>query len=390
MHDTLARLARMKVTKMTDGAKKWRVDWRDDQGKRRRTRFATRREADEFMAKTAIAVHSGDWVDPALTRKTRVHEVYESWIERIEIKGARGKGPAAPKTVEGYRSMYRSQIQPRWGKISLDQVTYEGVEEWSKSIEASARTRHEATSIFLRILDEAVRKNFVAKNPAKDRNGKVDYLPRVENVKDHIYLSARQLSTLRDAMPSDMTRLLILLGGLSGLRWGEATALQWEDVDTERGLAYVQRANSDVNGKLILGDTKNHEQRYVPLHKPTIEAIEVVRNSSGARPGEPVVKSAMGKYLRNRNFTKRTLIPWLKSDANDSIPQELRFHDLRHTAVSLSISSGANIKVVQAIAGHASAQMTLDVYAGLFLDDLTDVTAKVDELIADAFEVART
>lgn len=49
-------------------------------------------------------------------------------------------------------------------------------------------------------------------------------------------------------------------------------------------------------------------------------------------------------------------------------------HDVRHTAASLAISAGANVKAVQRMLGHASAAMTLDVYADLFDDDLESVT----------------
>ena len=48
-------------------------------------------------------------------------------------------------------------------------------------------------------------------------------------------------------------------------------------------------------------------------------------------------------------------------------------HDLRHTAASLAISAGANVKAVQKMLGHASAAMTLDVHADLFDDDLDAV-----------------
>jgi integrase len=41
-------------------------------------------------------------------------------------------------------------------------------------------------------------------------------------------------------------------------------------------------------------------------------------------------------------------------------------HDLRHTAASLAVSAGANVKAVQRMLGHAKASMTLDVYADLF------------------------
>ena len=58
----------------------------------------------------------------------------------------------------------------------------------------------------------------------------------------------------------------------------------------------------------------------------------------------------------------------------------LRPHDLRHTAASLAIQSGANVKVVQQMLGHASAAMTLDVYAGLFGDDLDSVANRLIRL----------
>jgi integrase len=53
-------------------------------------------------------------------------------------------------------------------------------------------------------------------------------------------------------------------------------------------------------------------------------------------------------------------------------------HDLRHTAASLAISAGANVKAVQRMLGHASAAMTLDRYADLFEDDLDGVAEALD------------
>jgi integrase len=54
-------------------------------------------------------------------------------------------------------------------------------------------------------------------------------------------------------------------------------------------------------------------------------------------------------------------------------------HDLRHTAASLAISAGANVKAVQTMLGHKSAAMTLDTYADLFPDDLDAVASRLDE-----------
>jgi integrase len=57
-------------------------------------------------------------------------------------------------------------------------------------------------------------------------------------------------------------------------------------------------------------------------------------------------------------------------------------HDLRHTAASLAVRSGANVKAVQRMLGHASAAMTLGVYADLFDDDLDAVAARLDQGLA--------
>ncbi len=59
----------------------------------------------------------------------------------------------------------------------------------------------------------------------------------------------------------------------------------------------------------------------------------------------------------------------------------LRPHDVRHTAASLAIQSGANVKLVQQMLGHASAARMLDVYGGLFGDDLDSVADRLDSLV---------
>ena len=59
-------------------------------------------------------------------------------------------------------------------------------------------------------------------------------------------------------------------------------------------------------------------------------------------------------------------------------------HDLRHTAASLAVSAGGNMKAVQRMLGHASASMTLDVYADLFEDDLDALAGRLDEAAAGA------
>jgi integrase len=70
--------------------------------------------------------------------------------------------------------------------------------------------------------------------------------------------------------------------------------------------------------------------------------------------------------------------------ARDAGLEGLTPHELRHTAASLAVAAGAKIKSVQAMLGHASAAMTLDVYAGLFDTDLDGVADRMDSLLSSS------
>jgi integrase len=74
---------------------------------------------------------------------------------------------------------------------------------------------------------------------------------------------------------------------------------------------------------------------------------------------------------------------------DDSFPS-ITPHDLRHTAASLAISAGANVKALQRMLGHAKASMTLDVYADLFDEDLDGVADRLDAAIRGAADQLRT
>jgi hypothetical protein len=82
-----------------------------------------------------------------------------------------------------------------------------------------------------------------------------------------------------------------------------------------------------------------------------------------------------GGHLRRPHSTSG----WFaKAVAESGVPRTTP-HDLRHTAASLAVSAGANVKAVHKMLGHASAAMTLDIYADLFDDDLGAVAAALDQ-----------
>jgi integrase len=93
-----------------------------------------------------------------------------------------------------------------------------------------------------------------------------------------------------------------------------------------------------------------------------------------------------GGVLRNSNWRARVFDPAVAKccKADESFPS-ITPHDLRHTAASLAVSAGANVKAVQRMLGHAKASMTLDVYADLFDADLDDVAVNLDAAIRAAW-----
>ena len=96
------------------------------------------------------------------------------------------------------------------------------------------------------------------------------------------------------------------------------------------------------------------------------------------KPRDALVFTAPnGGPLRNTNFRPRVFAPAAASVGLAGLTP----HDLRHTAASLAVAADANVKAVQRRLGYASASMTLDVYAGLFGDDLDDVAHRLDEAV---------
>jgi integrase len=85
-------------------------------------------------------------------------------------------------------------------------------------------------------------------------------------------------------------------------------------------------------------------------------------------PDELLFPDATGSIIRGTNWKRRIFDP--AATAAGLAPPLLRVHDLRHTAASLAIQAGANIKSVQEQLGHRSATLTLDRYGHLFPDHL--------------------
>src|SRR5699024_5560516 len=150
-----------------------------------------------------------------------------------------------------------------------------------------------------------------------------------------------------------------------------------DGLDFNRHIVHVRRTYSEDGGRIIEGVPKDHAARWVPF--PAGLDSELRALVSGRPGASDVFQTPAGGVLRSGNWTSRVLRPAVvavntpadgEDVRGDLIPTGLRIHDLRHTAASVAIRAGANVKALQRMLSHESATMTLDVYAGLWDDDL--------------------
>jgi integrase len=167
----------------------------------------------------------------------------------------------------------------------------------------------------------------------------------------------------------------------TGLRLGELRALRWRDVDRDRKLIRVERAYSRQEVRRPKSDSG---VRAVPLFPSVDAALRELAARAVERgryaPDELVFGSMRGTPLQPSNFRQRV---WEKALQRAGLEDErYRFHDLRHTCVSRLVAAGADVKLVQAVAGHANPLITLKRYSHL-------LDARVTEA-AERFDPART
>ena len=144
-------------------------------------------------------------------------------------------------------------------------------------------------------------------------------------------------------------------------------------VDLLRRRLRVTESVSEVNGHPEWSTPKNHESRAVPIPKALVD--DLVQQMAGKSAGQLLFTSPNGSAIRLANWRRRVWDPAVVAAGLDGLTP----HDLRHTAASLAIASGASVKHVQRMLGHKDAAMTLNVYASLFEDDLDAVS---DRLVA--------
>jgi integrase len=263
-------------------------------------------------------------------------------------------------TWQGFEASARLHIKPALGELGIDAVTVSHIEGLYRALardkKLSSSTIHRMHAMLRHSFSMAFRHGYLSTNSVS-----MVKLPKREKAQAET-LSLKELKSVLIHLETNppIVRLRWLLALRLGRRQGECLALTLEDFDLVQG---VVRINKTLNRLPELGfvfrSTKREAScREIPLDKETFEVARLVAESSSQRDTSTLVfTSASGGPVDAKSdyLAWQTLLKSAKVE-----PKKL--HSARHTAATMMVQFGVDIKSVQELLGHSSPSFTMATY----------------------------
>lgn len=310
----------------------WQIDYYF-QGSRIRERVGSSRQLAEIvLKKRLVAIAEGRFLD--IKKRERIK--FKDFADKYLKEHSEGKKSyyTDTKIVGLFKKVFRGK--------SLQEITALNIQEFKikRAAEVSPATVNRALAVLKSMFNRAIEWDKATENPCK----KVKMFK--ENNKRLRFLEKEEIRKLLEAIDGLMLvnkhdqyihlKPIIIVALNTGMRKGEILGLKWRDIDIQRKTIH-------------LSDTKNGEERYVPMNDAVIKTIIAVpKNKDSAyifcnQKGEPY-----GDVKKS----------WLTAIKKASIIN-FHFHDLRHTFASQLVMSGVDLNTVRDLLGHKSLEMTL-------------------------------
>ncbi len=363
-----------------DGTRSYQARHPGPRGKTVVRTFPRKRDAERWLQAQGTAMASGEWLDPALGRKTFA-QLAEQWTATRAVHHS-------PRTRERSASILRTYLTPAFGTTPLARLDRPAIKHYfSTHPFPSPATQRKVHTTLSSILSEGVELGWLKTNPAQRLRLPAQPKP------DMTVLTAHEVRALAQAAEDHTQRpqdgLAVLCAAYTGLRAGELWALQAQDIATTNGQPqlHVRRTLTTENGALTFRPTtKTGQPRVVSL--PAFLARQLQAHTRQLHPTDLVFAAPGGGNARKKGertpirhelWVRRVFKP-AKAAALPAEKQHLRWHDLRDTCASLLIANGASIMLVSKRLGHASTRMTLDRYAHLYPSEEAAMATKLDEV----------
>jgi integrase len=340
------------------------------EGRKRRTLYGKTRQEVAAKLSKALADREGGLTFDA--GSLTVGEYLARWLSHSV------RDTVSQKTYERYESIARVHLSPALGRIRLKTLTPDHVRGLYREKLDSGLAPRSVLHIH-RTLSKALKQ--ATDDGLIPRNAAASVKPPQARREEMQPLSRDQVRTFLDTVRGERMEALYVLAVTAGLRQGELLALKWEDVDLEGAnpTLEVRRSLSETRGRRSFVSPKSGHVRLLRLSWRAVSALRVhrkrqleerVRKAGLWEDRGLVFPSEVGTPMSGRNLYRAFKIRVKRA----SLPQTLRFHDLRHTCATLLLRQGVNPKFVQELLGHADISLTLNTYSHV-LPDMGDAAA---------------
>ncbi|WP_297965979.1 tyrosine-type recombinase/integrase [uncultured Anaerovibrio sp.] len=351
---------------------------------------ATKREA---LAKME-AFHTG------LTgERMTVLPTVSEWIDIYLKQYAANR--VKPRTYEKYQSSLR-YVTKAFGNVSLEDLKVFDLQKFFtdllkhgslKGDGLSTSTVRGVRRYLITALDAAVDAELIKKNPARatkpPRNVSREMVILTKSQAKELIFKAGLVDSefYATALP-----VLLKLTMHTGMRQGEVFGLTWDSFNEKAGTITVNKAIAHVVGKgAVFQEPKTAtSKRTILLTSHDVEMLKAYRDWQQQYADELseiyewhynlIFTTQYGYPLSPTNFSRRWFRPLLREAG---IHDSFTFHQLRHYHASVLLEAGVPVKVVSERLGHASAKMTLDVYAHVIDHQQDKAVAALEEYMKD-------
>ena len=319
--------------------------------------FATKSEAQQYEAMMKNKLSNPSYVPPtASQRRMTVRDYLAEWIER------HGNANLRPSTKASYESHIRNHINPYIGDVYLGQLTPAMLDDMFAKLaekglsQSSVKYAHRIIGV---ALEHARKYHYIESNPARDiitKFGKQGKTPEPYTVEE-----MRQL--LACAMGNEW-ELIVILGGLYGLRLSEILGLRWRNVDLENQTFSVVE---QLPFALPAGTTSASEMAPVKSSERTLPMTNLTMpyfiRQVWRQTNQRILLESSGEdyYDNDLVIAKPNGCPERRERVSANFGQflrhqglrHIRFHDLRHSAATNMHELTGDFYTVGQILGHS-------------------------------------
>ncbi len=354
------------------GSGRWQARWWDTTAPEPKQvskgGFTSKSAAHEFLQRQYADQQRGQ-----AAHRDRAKVTFAEWADRW----LEGTVDLKPSTADRYRRILRHHLLPRFGHVPVGQLDHPTMQAFVSELSAShaPQTVRNVVYVARNVFNAARLAGAIRVNPTADLR-----LPKQRH-RDVDVLTAEQVATLAEAMPNELARVATFFAAYSGLRAAECWGLRVRHVDFTRGTVRVVETATDLaSGGVSYGPPKSDaSRRTVRLPRFLVDLLAAYVGQRAADPDAFVFVMPDGSPVRHGIFHGRFFRPTVERLVADAtLPHHVRFHSLRHTAASMLINSGADVRAVKERLGHGSVQLTLNTYAHMW--------ASRDGELADALD----